>query len=218
MSTLRIDNKSDDDIIVTTDGKEHELRNGESLSLDSVEKGRHTMVFHRKRIPKETMLESEKPYGLDALKAQDEKPGSHIQLDTTVEFDVISSKAAVTVYKKALAVETLHEDVILVSYKAEISGAKDVKTKDAFANSRIKRTYILQQFKSAFLPVGLVGIIVLLMGAAALFMLHAGIKIKIGSTYLSKTYLLLTIAGGAAIFVFFIVNIIKIFKRVKELS
>ncbi len=218
MSTLRIDNKSDDDIVVTTDGKEHDLRNGESLSIDSVEKGRHTVVFHRKRIPKETVPESEKKYGIDAIKAQDERPGSHIQLDTAVDFDIISSKAAITVYKKALAVETLHEDLILVSYKTEISGAKDVKSKDSFADSRVKKTYIFQQFKSAFLPVGLIGIIILLMGAAALFMLHAGIKIKIGTSYLSKTNMLLVFAAGAGIVAFFAFNVIKIFKRVKELS
>ncbi len=218
MSTLRIDNKSEDDILITLDGKDHELRDGESISLDSVEKGIHNIVFHRKRIPKETMFDIDKPKGLDAMKNADEKPGSHIQLDTSVEFEIISSKAAVTVFKKVTGIETLQEDAILVAYKTEISGAKNISLKDSFANSRIKRTYILQQFKNAFLPVGAVGIVAFLLGFISLMMILSGTVLKLGDTNISKTSAILVTAAGAAILIFFIINVIKILNRAKELS
>lgn len=218
MSTLRIDNKSEDDILITLDGIEHELRDGESISLDSVEKGIHNIVFHRKRIPKETMFDSDKPKGLDAIKHADEKPGSHIQLDTSVEFEIISSRAAVTVFKKVTGIETLNEDAILVAYKAEISGTKNISTKDSFANSRIKRTYILQQLKNAFFPVGIVGILAFLLGFISLMMILSGTVLKFGDTNVSKTSAILVTAAGSAILIFFIINVIKILKRAKELS
>lgn len=218
MSTLRIDNKSEDDIIIISDGTEHELRDGESLSLDTIEKGRHSVLFHRKRIPRETALEIDKPRGLDVLKNQDDKPGSHIQLDTEIVFDVNSSKTALTVYKKASAVETLHEDVIFVSYKADISGAKVISSKDSFANSIIKRAYLFQQIKSAFFPVGIIGIIVMLMGITASVMALSGIKFKIGSSVVSNGYIFMILAVGIALIVYFIVNLIKILKRAKKLS
>ena len=218
MSTLRIDNKSEDDILITLDGKDHELRDGESISLDSVEKGIHNIVFHRKRIPKETMFDIDKPKGLDAMKNADEKPGSHIQLDTSVEFEIISSKAAVTVFKKVTGIETLQEDAILVAYKTEISGAKNISLKDSFANSRIKRTYILQQLKNAFLPVGAVGIVAFLLGFISLMMILSGTVLKLGDTNISKTSAILVTAAGAAILIFFIINVIKILNRAKELS
>lgn len=218
MSTLRIDNKSEDDILIILDGIEHELRDGESISLDSVEKGIHNIVFHRKRIPKETMFEGDKPKGLDAIKHADEKPGSHIQLDTSVEFEIISSRAAVNVFKKVTGIETLNEDAILVAYKAEISGAKNISAKDSFANGKIKRTYILQQLKNAFLPVGAVGIIAFLLGFISLMMILSGTVLKLGDTNVSKTSAILVTAAGFAVLIFFIINVIKILKRAKELS
>lgn len=218
MSTLRIDNKSDDDILVLIDGSAHELRNGESVSVDRLEKGAHEVIFHRRRIPKESVSDENKKAGLEALMSSDEKPGSHIQLSSSFLIDINSSKSSIAVFKKVKAVENYHEDVIFVSFSAQVTGAKTLKSVDKFANNEVKKTYFLQQLKGAFLPVGLVGLAVVIIGIIAAFFLKTGVKITVGGRVMTAGYAYMVLSVGIIINVYFIINVIRIIKRVKELS
>ena len=218
MATVRFDNKSEDDIIFILDGTEYELKNSESVSIDNQSKGMHSVTFHRKRIPRESVDPETKPVGIEAIKAEDEKPGSHIQLDTTVDFEVNSSKSNIVVSRRAFAVETLHEDAVFVAYDTDISGAKKISSTDKFANKKIKKTYLFQQIKGAFLPVGIVGFIVLFFGLIAVIINLSGFKINLGSTSVTIKSSLMVTAGGLLVTGFFILSVIKIIKRAKELS
>lgn len=218
MPTIKVENKSDDDIIITLDGKEEkELADGESVFFENSEKGVHSLKIHRKRIPKETVSEENSPKGLDAVKERDEKPGSHVQLDSELSFEVNSSKAALSVVQDIKGIETLHEDVIFVGYTADISGAKFISKNDRFANESIKKNYVFQQIKGAFIPVGLVGIAVLLAGAVILLFNLYGFVLKIGSAKVDMTRSAMLLAGGLLVTGYFAVSVRKILKRAKEL-
>ena len=218
MPTIKIENKSDDDIIICFEGEEKELADGESVFFENRQKGVYSVRVHRKRVPRETVIASEAPQGLEAAKAADEKPGSHVQLDSVIEFEVNSSKAAVTVIQDIKGVETLHEDVIFVGYRAELAGAKAVSKKDYFANSGIKRMYISQQIKSAFLPVGLVGILIFLVGAVFSIMNLGGYIVRFLSGEVSLKRSLLLLAGGFLVTAYFIVNVFQIIRRARSLT
>lgn len=217
MPTVKIENKSGDDIIITLDGEEKELADGESVFFENKEKGGHSLTVHRKRIPRETVAEDNVPKGLEAAKEQDEKPGSHVQLDTELVFDVNSSKSAISVVQDIKGIETLHEDVIFVGYTADISGAKSVSKKDRFANKSVKKNYVFQQIKGAFLPVGLVGIIVFLTGALLLVINLGGFDFKIGSLRVDLPRSALLLAGGTLVTGYFIISVAKIRKRATAL-
>ena len=218
MPTIKIENKSDDDIIITFGQEEKELSDGESVFFENQNKGVHSVRIHRRRIPKEIIPQSETPKGLEAARAQDEKPGSHIQLDSQIEFDVNSSKASLTVIQDINGDETLHEDVIFTGYRAELAGAKLVSKKDCFANSAIKKIYLFQQLKGAFLPVGLVGIIVLIIGILLTAINLSGNSIEIFSQQVTLLRSLLLLGGGTLATGYFCVNIYKIIKRAKSLT
>lgn len=218
MPTIKIENKSDDDIIISFCGEEKELADGESTFFENRKKGEYEVHVHRKRVPKESILPEDAPKGLEAAKAQDEKPGSHVQLDADIIFDVNSSKAVVNVIQEVKGVETLHEDVIFVGYNADVSGAKLVEKKDSFANEKIRKSYLFQQLKSAFLPVGLVGIAVFILGAVLLILYAAGVTISVGKNDVTLVRILILFAGGVLVAGYFAVNVKKILKRAKSLS
>lgn len=217
MPTIKIENKSDDNIVITLDNEEKELADGESVFFENKEKGNHTLNVHRKRVPGETASPDNAPRGLAAVMSRDEKPGSHIQLDSEIVFDVNSSKSAISVIQEVKGIETLHEDVVFVGYSADISGAKLVEKKDRFASEKIKKTYIRQQLKGAFLPVGLVGIIILLVSGLFCIMTVSGYPLDFGSGEVSLKRFLLIFAGGVLVTGYFSVTVFKILKRAKSL-
>lgn len=218
MPAIRIENKSDDDVIICLDGEEKELADGESALFENKSKGEYKLKIHRKRIPKENIPDSEAPQGLAAIKEKDSKPGSHVQLDASVSFDVNSSKASLTLLQDIKGIETLHEDVIFVGYNAELAGAKLISKKDTFASEKIRKTYLFQQLKGAFLPVGLIGFIVMALGAVFTAINLHGDRITIGSQQVSLARSLLLLAGGVLAFGYFLVNVHEIRKRAKSLS
>ena len=83
MPAVKVENKSDDDIIITLDGEEKELSDGESIFFENKDKGNHQIIIHRKRVPRET-LSGDEPKGLDAVAKQNEKPCSHIQFSALI--------------------------------------------------------------------------------------------------------------------------------------
>lgn len=217
MPAIRVENKSNDEIVLVLDGIEHDVADGESITVENVEKGEHTLVVHRKRIPKETADKSSAQSGLDIAKSADAKPGSHVQLDSFFAFETISSKAIISVVSSVKSVETLHEDVLFVRYRTDCSGAKINSIKDRFANAAIKKSYLKKQLLGAFLPVGLIGIITFALGFVCLFLNVGGYSLKIATNEITLPYSLLIEAGGTCILVYFIVTVSKIKKRAKSL-
>lgn len=218
MPTIKVENRTDDTIIITLNNQERECANGEDISFENCPKGEYLISVHRKRIPKESTSGREpKPSAFDAAKSPDSKPGSHVQLDSEIKLETNSAKAVVSIIADVKALETLHEDVIFVGYRAKVSGAKVVENKDSFASAAIKKTYVKQQFKGAFLPVGLIGIITTLAGAFFLFFNIGGYAIKIAGNEMSLPYSLLITAGGLCVLFVFITTLVKIKRRVKEL-
>lgn len=218
MPVIKIENKSDDDIIVALDGKEFDLANGEDFLLENMQKGEHSITVHRKRIPRETAEKSSEPKGFEAIKTADEKPGSHVQLDSIITFDTLSSKSVVTVLQEIKGVETLHEDAVFVGYKAELSGAKIISKQDRFASEGVKKAYLTQQIKDAVLPVGIVGTLALVLGLIFLLLIvFNGAAVKVGGRSITAPYAGLVTAGGMLVFSYFITTLVKIKKRAKEL-
>lgn len=217
MPAIRVENKSDDDIIILLDGKEYDVADGESIVAENAEKGEHTLKVHRKRIPKETADRADAQNGSNFIKAADSKPGSHVQLDSSLKFETISSKASISIVSDVESIESLHEDVLFVRYRFDCSGAKAGSVKDSFANSAIGKSYLKKQLLGAFFPVGIVGIITFFLGLLCLFLNAGGGSLKIASNEITLPYSLLVEAGGTCILTYFIVTVSKIKKRAKSL-
>ena len=217
MPTVKVENKTNDDIIVALDGKEVFLHDVCSTSFENCEKGKHTLTVKRMRIPKES-VDIHSSAGPDIKKMSDSNPVSHVQLESEITFEVIASKSVINVIQNVEVLDTLHEDVLFASYRADISGAKNVSFKDRFANRQEMSTYKKQQIKGAFLPVGLIGILVTLAGLFCIFLNVGGYNLKIAGNSVTTPYSLLLLAGGATVFIFFLVSVNKIKKRIKELS
>lgn len=217
MPAIRVENKSDDNIIILLDGKEYDVADGESITAENSLKGEHTLSVHRKRIPKESADKRSAPAGPEAAKMADSRPNSHVQLDTDFTFETISSKAMLSIVADVESVETMHEDALLVRYRVDCSGAKITSVKDRFANAAIKNSYVKKQIIGAFLPVGLVGIIAFLVGFMCLFFNVGGYSLKIATNEITLPYSLLIEAGGSCILIYFFVTISKIKKRAKSL-
>ena len=217
MPTVKVENKTNDDIIVILDGEEVFLHDICSTAFENCEKGKHYLIVKRMRIPKES-VNIHSSSGPDVTKMADSNPVSHVQLESEITFDVIASKSVISVVQNVEVLDTLHEDVLFSGYRAEISGAKDVSFKDRFANSKERDSYKKQQIKGVFLPVGLIGILVTLAGLFCIFLNVGGYNLKIAGNSVTTPYSLLLLAGGATVFIFFLVSVNKIKKRIKELS
>ncbi len=218
MPVIKICNKSDDDIIITIDGTEKIICDNESVTLENQSKGEHTLNVHRKRIPKETIDINNAPKGLEILKNQDEKPGSHIQLDLNAVFNSAASKCTVEITQKIKGVESYFEDVIFAGYSVQITGGKSVSEKDCFADKKIEKAFFSQQLKNALFPVGLIGIIILLLGALLSVFYFADINFIVKGKDVGPLRCLLLFAAGVLATGYFCVNIYKIKKRCKEYS
>lgn len=213
---IKIENRSNDDIIISFMGQSIELADGEDASFENGDKGTYCLDVQRKRIPRESPEEKTKKKF--SIYEEDSKPASHVQLKSSVEFETISSKSVITIEENADLIDTLHEDVLFAGYKAAVSGAKILSKKDSFANDEVKKAYVSKQIKGAVFPVGLVGIAITIVGLYCLVSALNGNLIKIFENEVTKSSAVLVSVGGVAVVGVFVSNMIKIFKRVKELS
>ncbi len=214
--SIKIENKSNDDIVIFFNGTKYEISQDEDASFETPDGKNFSLSVLRKRIPKEyTEFKQKKKF---SIYEDENKPLSHIQLKSDFELEAISSHIVIAVEENITAHDTLHEDVIFVGYKLTLSGAKQLKGKDSFANEQTKKSYVSAQIKSAVFPVGLVGILVTIAGIFCLINALNGNMIKFYKNELDVLTCSVLTVGGVAITGVFISNILKIFKRVKELS
>ncbi len=214
--SIKIENRSNDDIIIVFNGKSVEIPNSEDYSFENVENKSFSLSVQRKRILKEYAEPKHKKKF--SIYEDENKPLSHIQLKGEFEIESISSHAVICVEENISAFDTLHEDVLFVGYKLSLSGAKQLKADESFANSEVKKSYVTAQVKNAVLPVGLVGVIVTIVGVYCLINALNGNSIKFYKNELDTLTCSVLSVGGVAILSVFVSNLIKIFKRVKELS
>lgn len=207
---IKIENRTEDDIIVTVFDQEVEISNGEDAVFES--DGRFTLVVKRKRIPEMTKAAKKKL----PIYEEDATPASHIQLRGEFEIEPISSKTVVTLTSTARLFDTLHEDAIFVGYKAEISGGKIVSYKETFSNEKIKKEYKSKQITGAVFPIGLVGAVLLIIGVYCVISALGGKAVNFLGNEIDIVYSVLVAAAGALVTGVFVSNIIKILKRIKE--
>ena len=219
MANLRIDNLSGDTVTVLFCGKEYTVADEEKVTVEAVEKGVHEMRVHRTRVPMET-ADSHEAEQLDIKeKAEKSERSLHTQLDAVFDVNINASKTVVTVRTKVKAKETVGIDVIFSGYSVETSGGKVENFRLIFANKNVKKRFINNQLKEALLPIGLGGIILLVMGIFALRGNITGNPINIGGRIFSLPWSIgLTAVGlgfeGYALYV--IIYSLKIAKQFDE--
>ncbi|MBQ8784056.1 MAG: hypothetical protein IJZ57_09860 [Clostridia bacterium] len=209
---IKIENRTEDDIIITCFGKETEIPDGEDAVFDS--DGKFTLTVKRKRIPEMTKAAKKKL----PIYEEDATPASHIQLRGEFEIEPNSSKTVVTLTNTARLFDTLHEDAIFVGYKAEVAGGKAVSSREVFSDEKVKKEYKTKQLLNTIFPVGTVGIGLILLGVYCLIFAYGGNPVKLLSNEIDMLYASLMTAAGALVTGVFVSNVIKILKRVKEYS
>ena len=207
---IKIENRTNDDVIISIFGQEVELLDGEDVSFEK--DGNFSLVVKRKRIP-EMFKPAKKKF---PIYEEDATPSSHIQLRGEFEFEPISSKSVVTLTPTARLFDTLHEDAIFVGYKAEVAGCKVVGYKEVFADKSTEKQYKSKQLKSAVFPVGLVGPGLILLGIYCMIFAYGGNPVNFFGNKIDMLYAGTMTAAGVLVTGVFISNVIKIFKRVKE--
>ncbi len=209
---IKIENRTEDDIIITCFGKETEIPDGEDAVFES--DGRFSLVVKRKRIPEMTKQAKKKL----PIYEEDATPASHIQLRGEFEIEPNSSKTVVTLNNTARLFDTLHEDAIFVGYKAEVSGGKMISSREIFTDEKVKKEYKLKQLKNTIFPVGVVGIGLVLFGIYCIIFAYGGNPINFFGNKIDMLYSGTMTAAGVLVTGVFVSNVIKILKRVKEYS
>ncbi len=209
---IKIENRTEDDIIITCFGKETEILNGEDAVFES--DGSFSLVVKRKRIPEMTKQAKKKL----PIYEEDATPASHIQLRGEFEIEPISSKTVVTLTNTARLFDTLHEDAIFVGYKAEVAGGKAVSYKEVFNDEKVKKEYKTKQILNAVFPVGVVGLGIFLLGIYCSIFAYGGNPINFFGNKIDMLYAGTMTVAGVLVTGVFVSNVIKILKRIKEYS
>lgn len=209
---IKIENRTNDDIIITIFGNDVEIPDGEDAVFDG--QGKFTLCVKRKRIP-EMFGKAKKKL---PIYEEDAAPASHVQLRGEFEFEPNASKTVVTLTPTARVFDTLHEDAIFVGYKAEVAGGKEVSCKEVFADEKIRKQYKSKQLKEALFPVGTVGIGLFLLGVYCMIFAYGGNPVNFFGNKIDMLYSGTMTAAGVLVTGVFVSNVVKILKRVKEYS
>lgn len=210
--TVKIENRTKDDIILTSPLGETEIPEEEDLILDT--DGDFTLSVKRKRIPDMVTAAKKKL----PIFEEDATPASHVQLKTDFSFSCPEGDATVTLKADISIADTLHEDAMFVGYKAEAKGVRLLNEKSTFSSPAIKDEFMKKQISGAVFPVGAVGGVVLLLGIFCLIMNFGGQPVNFLGNIITLPYAALISGAGVLVTGLFISNIIKILKRVKAYS
>jgi hypothetical protein len=218
MSNVRIDNYSNDMVTVFFDGVEYVIDEDEKIAVPGIEKGKHIIQVHRTRIPKETVNANE--VNKADIKANIEKDDRsvHTQLDSMFEIEVNSSKTVVTVQQYAAAIEKHGINVLFSGYKLEAIGAKILSETKEFANESVKKSFVSYQLKNAFIPIGIGGIIIFLVGLLSVRAVLLGNAVNLGGTDISLPWAIGIAAVGIACLGYTIFVIIRTMVIAKKYS
>ena len=212
---VEIKNKSGDIVIVSFFGSEIEIENEACVNIETSEKSGSITVI-RKRIPQE--FTEEKQRKKFSIYEDESKPACRVQLKLTAQIELDADDAVIEIQEKVSVADTLHEDVLFAGYDLTADGGTVKFKKDSFANADVKKEYLSKQIKSTVFPVGIIGVAVTVVGLYCLISAMGGDLVKIFDNEVTKSSGALVLLGGAAVFGVFVSNMIKIFKRSKELS
>ncbi|MBR3835236.1 MAG: hypothetical protein IKJ69_00405 [Clostridia bacterium] len=215
MANVRIDNFSGDTVTVIFDGRQEVVADEGHLTIDALEKGRHSICIHRTRLPFESSSGHE---STDEVKTPFGAPEKslHTQLDLAADLDLNSSKSVITVKTSVSAKEGMGTDAIFSSYSLTLTGAKVENESRIFANSSVQKNFRNHHLKSLIFPVGAGGIAILLLAAFALVSHLAGNTINIGGTEFTLPWSLGLTAVGVAINVYTAICLHNILSTVKK--
>ncbi len=216
MANIRIDNFSGDTVTVIFDGNETVIENECRASIDSLEKGTHSLRIHRTRVP----FESEDIHEADNEKWNffKEEKAMHTQLDLLTEIELKSSKGVITVKTDITSEDKMGLNVIFSSYSVSVTGAEITKTKKVFSNTNVKKDFVSHHIKNALFPVGAGGLVIFLLGIFALFSAINGKPIDIGGREFTLPWALGLTCISAGFIGYAIICIVKVFKAAKKLK
>lgn len=214
MANIKITNLSEDSLSITLDGTEYVIDEDKSITVPSVEKGRHALTVRRTRFLSETAAQESDP--ISQITAED--ASQYVQLSSEFEIETLSSHSVWTIKKNLIAVNRVGVDAFFSGFEAEISGGKIISARQVFANKKIQRTFMKKQLNGAFFPIGMGIIIFTALGLFALAANLAGTPITLGGRQFTYpwTFGLLAIDLGFA--GYFAAMLIGIFSTRKKFN
>ncbi len=207
---VKISNKTEDDIILISSFGEEEIPDGEETSFDI--KGIFSFTVRRKRIP-DMVTEAKK---MLPIFEEDATPANHVQLKTDFTVECPGDDGEITLKADISVVDTLHEDAMFVGYKAETKSVRVISQTSTFSSQAIKEQFSKKQITGAVFPVGAIGLVALLLGAFCLMLNIMGQPVNFLGNIITLPYAAMIFGAGILVTGFFISNIFKILKRVKE--
>lgn len=216
MAGVRIDNMSDDSITIHFNSQEYVLADEESVTVSGIEKGKYILRVHRTRVPRVTADTHNNTEKVFSINTDSVDQSVHTQLDGIFEIEINSVKAVITVRKDILAVEKFVTDALFSGYSLNVTGAKELSKSKSFANDAVKKKFIKHQLKNAFLPIGIGGIVFLLLGIMALVSNLSGKTMEFSSHEFTMPWAIGLLAVGLACFVYVAVVIIKTVTTVRK--
>ncbi len=205
MSSLRIDNLSDDLITVLIDGEDYAVQEDEKLTIENIEKGVHTLIVHRTRTVRGVAEDSH------PLKGEESEV---YQLDGIFEINVSSGKCVATVRSKVTAQSKIGLDAVFSGYMVELSGGELKSTNENFSNIETRKRFSRNQLKEAFIPVGIGAVVFLVISIYGFYGILSGAPVKISD----RTMTLPWTIGSAAVTIGCIVYIIYVIVKSKKIE
>lgn len=210
MANIKIKNLTEDLLLAVLDGEEYRIAEDESITVPSVEKGKHSLTLKRARFLSERS--SEQP------KIAAEEKSQYIQLSAKIEIEVEASRSVLVIKRELISVNRVGVDAFFSGFSAEISGGEIIAAQHTFANGKIKKDFTKRQLRDAIFPIGMGIIIFTALGLYALAANLAGEPITLGSrsfTYPWTFGLLAIDLGFAGYFASMLVGIFSTRKKFK---
>lgn len=216
MPNIRIDNLADDGLKITVDSEEYTIAEDESLTISSIEKGKHTLTVQRARLlrgnEKDSCEQNDEP------KLVKEEQSQYIQVKGMFDIETNSSKSVWSVKQELSAIEKTGVDAFFSGYTIEVGGGKLLSSRQSFVTPKMRKKFLKKQLQEAIFPIGIGIIILTVLGIFALTANLAGEPITLGNrefTYPWTVALLAIDLGFIGYFSAMLFNIFSIAKKYK---
>ena len=218
LANIKIDNFSGDTVTVFLGEKSETVEDGGKISFDFPAKEKLSLKIHRARVPLESEADQEIQNKTFLEEMQGRDKSLHTPLDYIAKLSPDSSKVTITIKSDVRHREGRGLDAVFASYSLTATGAKIEEERKAFANSGVKKRFLSHHLKNAFFPVGIGGIILLLIAIFSLVFAVSGNPINLGGTVFTIPWALALSAVAVLICVYFSLCVANVMKTAKRLS
>ncbi|MBP9988864.1 MAG: hypothetical protein KBT46_05125, partial [Ruminococcus sp.] len=124
MAVIRIDNLTDDSVVIELDNKEYSIEEDATVSIQNIEKGNYNLTVKRRKDRSDEVVIRQENSGdlIDKMKVNEKS--HHVQICSEFLINLNSSKSVITLKKNISGSSKGGMDIIFSSFDINVTGAK----------------------------------------------------------------------------------------------